>query len=45
MPVTIGEFELVDAPPATTPAATPAAPAAAPPLDALALQRLQQQLQ
>lgn len=45
MPVTIGEFEVVDAPPATAPAATAAAPPVAPLLDVLALQRLQQQLQ
>lgn len=43
MPVTIGEFEVVETPPATAAAAT--APMATPALDVQALQRLQQQLQ
>jgi hypothetical protein len=45
MPVTIGDFEVVEAPPATPPTSTAPAPAAAPVLDMLALQRLQRQLQ
>lgn len=45
MPVTIGEFEVVDAPSTTPPAAAAAAASPPPALDALGLQRLQQQLQ
>ena len=45
MPVTIGEFEVVETPPTAAPAAAAAVPVAAPALDVLALQRLQQQLQ